>query len=82
PGVKGFEGVNVSDSKLDNLSLGEEDPGLTAWLWVAEVNHALPPFVGSAEICGEVTSQTAVLTGLKAGTLVVGGLVGVVSTAL
>lgn len=38
--------------------------------------------VGSAEICGEITAQAAAITGLAAGTPVVGGLFDVVSTAL
>ena len=81
-GVKGCEESNISESNLYNMSLGEYDPCLTDWLGIAEINHALPPVVGSAEICGEITAQTAVLTGLKAGTPVVGGLFDVVSTAL
>lgn len=64
------------------MSRGEYDPCLTDWLGISEINHALPPVVGSAEICGEITAQTAALTGLKAGTPVVGGLFDVVSTAL
>ncbi len=64
------------------MSLEEYDPCLTDWLGIAEINHALPPVVGSAEICGEITAQTAALTGLKAGTPIVGGLFDVVSTAL
>ncbi|WP_105494987.1 L-xylulokinase [Escherichia coli] len=81
-GVKGCEESNISESNLYNMSRGEYDPCLTDWLGIAEINHALPPVVGSAEICGEITAQTAVLTGLKAGTPVVGGLFDVVSTAL
>ena len=46
------------------------------------MDSALPPVVGSAEICGEITAQAAALTGLAAGTPVVGGLFDVVSTAL
>jgi L-xylulokinase len=41
-----------------------------------------PPIVGSAEISGEITAQAAAITGLAAGTPVVGGLFDVVSTAL
>ncbi len=67
---------------LQHESSGEYDPCLTDWLGIAEINHALPPVVGSAEICREITTQTAALTGLKAGTPVVGGLFDVVSTAL
>lgn len=81
-GVKGCEESNISESNLYNMSRGEYDPCLTDWLGIAEINHTLPPVVGSAEICGEITAQTAVLTGLKAGTPVVGGLFDVVSTAL
>lgn len=81
-GVKGCEESNISESNLYNMSLEEYDPCLTDWLGIAEINHALPPVVGSAEICGEITAQTAALTGLKAGTPVVGGLFDVVSTAL
>lgn len=67
-GVKGCEESNISESNLYNMGRGEYDPYLTDWLGIAEINHALPPVVGSAEICGEITAQTAVLTGLKAGT--------------
>lgn len=81
-GVKGCEESNISESNLYNMSRGEYDPCLTDWLGIAEINHALPPVVGSAKICGEITAQTTVLTGLKAGTPVVGGLFDVVSTAL
>ncbi|MGS5156108.1 L-xylulokinase, partial [Escherichia coli] len=81
-GVKGCEESNISESNLYNMSLEEYDPCLTDWLGIAEINHALPPVVGSAEICGEITAQTAALTGLKAGTPIVGGLFDVVSTAL
>ena len=82
-GVKGCEESNISESNLYNMSLGEYGPCLDRLAWgLLKSNHALPPVVGSAEICGEITAQTAVLTGLKAGTPVVGGLFDVVSTAL
>ncbi len=81
-GVKGCEESNISESNLYNMSTGQYDPCLTQWLGIGEVDSALPPVVGSAEICGEITAQAAALTGLAAGTPVVGGLFDVVSTAL
>ncbi|EAY4772424.1 carbohydrate kinase [Salmonella enterica] len=81
-GVKGCEESNISESNLYNMTSGQYDPRLTRWLGISEVDNALPPVVGSAEICGEITDQAAAITGLAAGTPVVGGLFDVVSTAL
>lgn len=81
-GVKGCEESNISESNLYNMASGQYDPRLTQWQGISEIDHALPPIVGSAEICGEITAQAAAITGLAAGTPVVGGLFDVVSTAL
>lgn len=81
-GVKGCEESNISESNLYNMATGQYDPRLTEWLDISEIDSALPPVVGSAEICGEITAQAAAITGLAAGTPVVGGLFDVVSTAL
>ena len=81
-GVKGAEESNISESNFYNMSSGHYDPRLTDWLGISEIDAALPPVVGSAKICGEITAQAAALTGLTAGTPVVGGLFDVVSTAL
>lgn len=81
-GVKGCEESNISESNLYNMTSGQYDSRLTQWLGISEIDNALPPIVGSAEICGEITAQTAAITGLAAGTPVVGGLFDVVSTAL
>ncbi|EAN4945191.1 carbohydrate kinase [Salmonella enterica] len=81
-GEKGCEESNISESNLYNMTTGRYDSRLTQWLGISEIDHALPPVVGSAEICGEITAQTAAITGLAAGTPVVGGLFDVVSTAL
>ncbi|MGX5087620.1 FGGY-family carbohydrate kinase [Enterobacter sp. UPMP2052] len=80
--VKGCEESNISESNLYNMQTGRYDPQLTRWLGIDEIDGALPPIVGSAEICGEITAQAAALTGLAAGTPVVGGLFDVVSTAI
>ena len=81
-GVKGCEESNISESNFYNMSRGEYDPQLLSLLDIDEVFSALPPVVGSSQLCGEITSDVAALTGLVAGTPVVGGLFDVVSTAL
>ncbi|HIB5818999.1 TPA: FGGY-family carbohydrate kinase [Klebsiella pneumoniae] len=81
-GVKGCEESNISESNLYNMTSGQYDPRLTQWLGIGEIDSALPPVVGSAEKGGEITPQAAAITGLAAGTPVVGGLFDVVSTAL
>ncbi|TLV10700.1 carbohydrate kinase [Klebsiella indica] len=81
-GVKGCEESNISESNLYNMSSGQYDPQLTRWLGISDIDHALPPIVASTEICGEITPQAAAITGLAAGTPVVGGLFDVVSTAI
>lgn len=81
-GERGCEVTNISESNLYNMMQGEYDPQLTQWLGISEVSGALPPIVGSTEICGKVTHEVAEATGLCAGTPVVGGLFDVVSTAI
>ena len=81
-GVKGCEESNISESNLYNMNRGTYDPQLLSWLGIEEVFPALPPVVGSSQICGEITASVAAITGLVAGTPVVGGLFDVVSTAL
>lgn len=56
------------------MNTGQYDPQLTRWLGIDEIDGALPPIVGSAEMCGEITTQAAALTGLAAGTPVVGAV--------
>ncbi|HHG8770891.1 TPA: FGGY-family carbohydrate kinase [Raoultella planticola] len=81
-GVKGCEESNISESNLYNMNNGRYDPQLSRYLDISEIDDALPPIIGSAEICGEITAQAAAITGLAAGTPVVGGLFDVVSTAI
>lgn len=81
-GIKGCEESNISESNLYNMSSGKYDPRLTSLLGISEIDNALPPIVGSTEICGEITPEAAAVTGLAAGTPVVGGLFDVVSTAI
>ncbi|EBC0454817.1 carbohydrate kinase [Salmonella enterica] len=80
--VKGCEESNISESNLYNMTTGRYDSRLTQWLGISEIDHALPPVVGSAETGGKISEEAASITGLAAGTPVVGGLFDVVSTAL
>ncbi len=81
-GQRGCEETNISESNLYCMATGKYESALAARLGIEEVMDALPPIVGSADVCGSVTEQVAKLTGLAAGTPVVGGLFDVVSTAL
>ncbi|ECE0729874.1 carbohydrate kinase [Salmonella enterica subsp. houtenae] len=81
-GVKGCEESNISESNLYNMTTGRYDSRLTQWLGISEIDPALPPVVGSAETGGKISKEAAAITGLAAGTPVVGGLFDVVSTAL
>ncbi|ASG86237.1 FGGY-family carbohydrate kinase [Salmonella enterica] len=81
-GVKGCEESNISESNLYNMTTGRYDSRLTQWLDISEIDHAMPPVVGSAETGGKVSEEAATITGLATGTPVVGGLFDVVSTAL
>lgn len=81
-GVKGCEESNISESNLYNMTTGRYDSRLTQWLDISEIDHAMPPVVGSAETGGKVNEEAATITGLATGTPVVGGLFDVVSTAL
>ncbi|RJT42186.1 FGGY-family carbohydrate kinase [Rahnella woolbedingensis] len=81
-GEQGCEETNISESNLYHMARGGYAPELTEMLGITEISAALPPVVGSAEICGTVTQSIAALTGLAPGTPVTGGLFDVVSTAL
>ncbi|WHP79864.1 FGGY-family carbohydrate kinase [Edwardsiella anguillarum] len=81
-GVKGCELSNISESNLYNMVDASFDSRLTTWLGISEVEAALPPLVGSSEVCATVSAEAAALTGLLPGTPLVGGLFDVVATAL
>ncbi|MEG0866193.1 MAG: FGGY family carbohydrate kinase, partial [Hafnia sp.] len=56
-GERACEETNISESNLYNMTLGGYDPQLTELLGISEVNSAIPPVVGSAEISGRVTEE-------------------------
>src|SRR5690606_41462283 len=78
----GCEESNTTQSNFYSTCTGSDDPQLARWLDISEMVAAVPPIVGSAQICGELTAQAAAIAGLATGTPVVGGLFDVVSTAL
>ncbi len=81
-GVKGLEVRATSPSPTsDNMATGQYDPRLTERLGISEIDSALPPWWVQPKYAGR-SRQAAAITGLAAGTPVVGGLFDAVSTAL
>lgn len=68
------ERTDCSGTNLLNLKTGKYDEQLLKLFGIEEVFGALPPLKNSADKCGAVTKQAAILTGLVAGTAVGGGL--------
>lgn len=81
-GELGCEITNISESNLFNMRENRYDEDLATLLGIGGVLKAFPRIVGSAEIAGTITPEVANLTGLLAGTPVVGGLFDVVATCL
>lgn len=81
-GQTACEESNISESNLYNMVYGSWDARLAQMLDIAEIIDCLPGIVGSAEICGYISADVAAISGLTAGTPVVGGLFDVVATAL
>ncbi|MDE1187688.1 MAG: carbohydrate kinase [Pantoea sp.] len=76
------EETNISESNLYDMQSGSWSAALAQALAIDEIIPALPPIMGPTQIAGHVTAEAAALTGLRAGTPVVGGLFDVVSTAV
>ncbi len=65
---------DMSGTSLMNVVTGEYDDEVLKIFGLEEFREMLPPLIGSAEQAGEITSEVAKLTGLKAGTPVAGGM--------
>ncbi|ACA30964.1 FGGY-family carbohydrate kinase [Histophilus somni] len=76
------EETNISESNLYNILTRQYDPALADLLGLSGIIDKLPPIIESNQIAGYITPEAATLTGLCVGTVVVGGLFDVVSTAL
>ncbi len=66
--------TDFSGTSLMNLQTCDYDDDLLADFGIADMRGLLPPIIQTADIAGEVTSQAAAETGLKAGTPVAGGM--------
>lgn len=76
------EETNISESNLYNMNTGKYDPLLASLFGLDGIIDKLPKVVSANDIAGYITKDAAELTGLNIGTIVVGGLFDVVSTAL
>ena len=68
------EMTDYSGSGMMNLRTKEFDREILTLFGIPEMMDALPPLCEATEICGYVTEEAAALTGLKAGTPVIGGM--------
>mgnify|MGYP000867645533 FL=1 len=68
------EVTDYSGTNLMNLHTRDYDPRLLGLFGLEAVAGALPPLRLSTDVCGRITEEAAALTGLKAGTPVVGGM--------
>ncbi|MEG2061524.1 MAG: FGGY-family carbohydrate kinase [Alistipes sp.] len=66
--------TDYSGTNLMNLHTRDYDMRLLKLFGLEQVAEMLPPLKLSTDVCGCITTETAALTGLKAGTPVVGGM--------
>ena len=76
------ERTDYSGANLLNLHTGEVDEELLELFGLSEIKDAIPPLCNAIDICGYVTEEAASLTGLKAGTPVIGGMFDIDACAL
>lgn len=76
------EYTDVSGTNLVDLYTGTYDTRLTDLFGIPEMAGCLPPIRSSHEICGTVTEEAAIATGLPVGTPVVGGMFDIDACAL
>lgn len=68
------ERTDYSGTSLMNLLTESFDDRLLEIFDICEIKDKLPPLCNSADICGRVTREAALETGLKEGTPVAGGM--------
>jgi L-xylulokinase len=66
--------TDMSGTSLMNVGTAQYDPEVLEAFGIGEMQDLLPPLKKTADICGQVTSEAAVQTGLKEGTPVAGGM--------
>jgi len=73
-GTASAEITDYSGSNLLNCATKSFDDDLLADFGLRHLSDALPPLVGSAQLCGKVTKAASILTGIPEGTAVAGGM--------
>lgn len=73
-GTAAAEITDYSGSNLLNCATKRFDKELLGDFGLGDLYEALPPLVGSAELCGTVSKEAAALTGIPEGTPVAGGM--------
>lgn len=76
------EKTDYSGTSLMNLKTGSFDPALFSLFGIEEMADKLPPVCNSFDLCGEITQESARLTGLAAGTPVAAGMFDIDACAL
>ncbi|NQV34008.1 MAG: carbohydrate kinase, partial [Phycisphaeraceae bacterium] len=66
--------TDFSATSLMDLNTRQYDDTLFEAFGIADTRDLMPPIVRSTDLCGEITTEAAAATGLKAGTPVAGGL--------
>ncbi|MBI9018697.1 MAG: carbohydrate kinase [Phycisphaerae bacterium] len=74
--------TDMSGANLINLKKGQYDKDVLQAFGIEDIFDKLPPLKRPDDICGYVTEQAAIQTGLKSGTPVAGGLFDIDACAL
>lgn len=66
--------TDMSGTSLMNVITGKYDDQVLKIFGLEQIKSMLPPLIGSAYLAGQITKEAALLTGLKDGTPVAGGM--------
>jgi L-xylulokinase len=66
--------TDMSGTSLMNVITGKYDDNVLNIFGLGQLKSILPPLIGSADLAGHITREAALLTGLKEGTPVAGGM--------
>jgi L-xylulokinase len=66
--------TDMSGTSLMNVITGKYDDQVLKIFGLDQIKPMLPPLIGSADLAGHITKEAALLTGLKEGTPVAGGM--------
>ena len=81
-GVAMAEITDMSGTNLLNLKSKQYDDELLDLFGISEIKEALSPLAQSSEVCGFITKEAALITGLKEGTVVAGGMFDIDASAI